>query len=98
MAISDRLPRRAGRSFGEPIVTDSGSTIVPVTRSSNGDALGIFVVDGASVHWSPVVDSDRIALIGVATGFVAASLACLAVLRQPPWPKVTIDKRLPSSV
>jgi hypothetical protein len=35
-------------------------------------------------------DANRIALIGVLTGLLAAVIASLAVLRQPPWPRITI--------
>ncbi len=35
------------------------------------------------------VDADRIALIGVITGLIAAVLASLAVLRRPPWPDLS---------
>ena len=34
-------------------------------------------------------DTSRVALIGVLTGLLAAVIASLAVLRQPPWPKMT---------
>jgi hypothetical protein len=33
------------------------------------------------------LDANRIALIGVLTGLLAAVIASLAVLRQPPWPR-----------
>lgn len=86
------IPRRGGRVFGEPHTAADGATIIPVTRvrpgQPDGDALGVFVIAGGKVVWSPVVDGDRIALIGVSTGFVAATLGCLAVLRRPPWPLV----------
>ena len=35
---------------------------------------------------------DRVALIGVLTGLLAAVIATLAVLRQPPWPRITITE------
>ena len=38
----------------------------------------------------PAVDANRVALIGVLTGLLAAVIGTLAVLRQPPWPRMTI--------
>ena len=77
------------RVYGEPIVTDN-ATLIPVTRqrSTTSTAVGMYVVRANGTTWVPVVDADRIATIGVATGFVAATLGCLAVLRKPPWPEV----------
>ncbi len=56
----------------------------------NATPLGVFVVHGGKASWVPAVDSNRIALIGVTTGLLSAVIACLAVLRQPPWPRITI--------
>lgn len=96
MSLNDHLPRRTDQSFGEPYVTESGVTVIPVTRSRGGQpggkAIGVFVIEGGTATWSPAVDADRIALIGVVTGLVSATLACLAVLRRPPWPTVTIHQ------
>jgi hypothetical protein len=91
------LSRCFPRRFGEPYTTADGATVVPVIRQprpgqADGDALGVFVVHGGQVVWSPVVDADRIALIGVITGLVAATLGSLAVLRRPPWPVLTIRR------
>lgn len=36
------------------------------------------------------MDTGRVALIGVITGLLAAVIGSLAVLRQPPWPRITI--------
>lgn len=74
---------------GEPIVTDN-ATLIPVTRHRGGTSttVGMFVIRPNGTTWVPVVDADRIATIGVTTGFVAATLGCLAVLRKPPWPDV----------
>ena len=64
--------------------------MIPVTRTSRGGdgagAVGVFVVHGNKVVWSPAIDAERIALVGVLTGFVAAVLGCVAVIRRPPWP------------
>ena len=43
------------------------------------------VADGRAT-WVPAVDGHLMALIGTSTGFVAALLGTLAVLRRPPWP------------
>jgi hypothetical protein len=63
--------------------TDSGFVTEP---------FGIFVVHGGRVSWVPAVDGNRIALIGVTTGLFAALIGTLAVLRQPPWPRITITE------
>ena len=42
----------------------------------------------------PAVDHNRIALIGVTTGLLAAVISTLAVLRQPPWPRITITENM----
>lgn len=83
--------------YGDPIVTDS-ATLIPVTRqrSTTSSAVGVFVVRPDGTMWVPVVDADRIATIGVATGFVAATLGCLAVLRKPPWPDVRMSIAKPA--
>ncbi|MBV8785285.1 MAG: hypothetical protein JOZ00_01175, partial [Mycobacterium sp.] len=52
--------------------------------------LGVFVVRDGQASWVPAVDANRIALIGVITGLLAAVITSLAVLRQPPWPRITI--------
>ena len=52
--------------------------------------LGVFVVRGGKASWVPAVDADRIALIAVIAGLLATVISCLAVLRQPPWPRITI--------
>ncbi len=75
-------PRRV---FGEPYVTADGVTVIPVERP-----LGVFVVRAEGAQWVPAVDANRAALIGVVTGLLAAVIGSLAVLRQPPWPKMTI--------
>ncbi len=48
--------------------------------------LGVFVLRGGDVKWEPAIDATPIALIGVLTGFAAATLATLAMVRRPPWP------------
>ncbi len=65
------------RVCGEPYQTPDGSTVILVTKPN-----GLFVIRAGEASWVPAVDKNRIALIGV--------LASLAVLRQPPWPRMTI--------
>ena len=92
MNLSDVLdPRSAGGagggSSGEPSVTADGATGIPVAKP-----LVVFVVRGGEVSWVPAVDHNRIALIGVLTDLLAAVIGTLAVLRQPPWPRITITE------
>jgi hypothetical protein len=85
--VFDDLPtdRNVRHVFGEPYVTPDGVTVIPVERP-----VGVFVVQGDDAYWVPAVDTNRVALIGVLTGLLAAVLGSLAVLRQPPWPRITI--------
>ncbi|WP_051158860.1 hypothetical protein [Tsukamurella sp. 1534] len=83
--------------YAEPHVTQDGSTVIAAARvhGSRSTPVGVFVIRADSAQWVPAVDADRIALIGVATGFVAATLGCLAVLRTPPWAGWGTERRLP---
>jgi len=85
--VVDQLPAdgASGRAYGEPYETPDGATVIPVVKP-----VGIFVVHGGKASWVPAVDANRIALIGVTTGLLAAVIGTLAVLRQPPWPRITI--------
>ena len=83
--VFDQLP--ADRAYGEPYQTPDGATVIPVAKP-----LGVFVVRGGEASWVPAIDASRIALIGVLTGLLAAVIATLAVLRQPPWPRITITE------
>jgi hypothetical protein len=74
-----------GGVYGEPYQTDDGATVIPVAKP-----LGVFVIRGGEASWVPALDANRIALIGVLTGLLAAVIATLAVFRQPPWPRITI--------
>lgn len=87
MKLSDVLDQQpaAGRAYGEPYETADGTTVIPVAKP-----LGVFVVGGGEATWVPAIDQNRIALIGVLTGLLAAVIGSLAVLRQPPWPRMTI--------
>lgn len=89
----DELPTNGtrGRVYGEPYRTADGGTVITVAKVRGGTAtpVGVFVVHGGTVSWVPVVDSNRVALIGVITGLIAAVLGSLAVLRRPPWPDLS---------
>jgi hypothetical protein len=95
--LLDQLPNdpNVRRVYGEPYVTPDGVTVIPVAkiregRGFVGSPIGVFVVRGDDAQWVPAVDGNRVALIGVVTGLLAAVIGSLAVLRQPPWPRITI--------
>jgi hypothetical protein len=89
----EQLPTNGTRSrvYGEPYRTADGATLIPVSKVRAGSArpVGVFVIQGGSAQWIAAVDSDRIALIGVITGLVAALLGSAALLRRPPWPDLS---------
>jgi hypothetical protein len=89
----DELPTNGtrGRVYGEPYRTADGGTVITVAKVRAGTAtpVGVFVVQGGTASWVPAVDNNRIALIGVITGLLAAVLGSLAVLRRPPWPDLS---------
>ena len=72
---------------GEPYQTADGATVIPVAKP-----VGVFVIRGGEASWVPAADTNRVALIGVLTGLLAAVIASLAVLRQPPWPRITLTE------
>ncbi|MGZ4510882.1 MAG: hypothetical protein ACXVX7_00440 [Mycobacterium sp.] len=74
-----------GRVYGQPYQTADGTTVIAVAKP-----LGVFVIRGGEASWVPAVDGNRLALIGVITGLLAAVIGSLAVLRQPPWPRMTV--------
>lgn len=74
--------------FGDPFEASNGTVIVTVS-SARGRPVGIYTVTHDGATWTPAVDGNRIALIGVCAGFVAAVLGTAAVLRRPPWPELT---------
>lgn len=88
--VLDQLPidRGAGRVYGAPFETPDGVTVLPVEKP-----LGVFVIGEGRATWVPAVDANRVALIGVLTGLLAAVIGSLAVLRQPPWPLMTITEK-----
>ncbi|MEE3851933.1 hypothetical protein VZC37_16445 [Gordonia sp. LSe1-13] len=68
--------------------------MIPVSRRGFRGApvtVGALTITDGTTTWTPVVDSGRVAMIGVITGLIAAALGSAAVLRQPPWPKMTIE-------
>ncbi|TAM64085.1 hypothetical protein [Mycobacterium sp.] len=75
----------AGAGYGEPYQTPDGTTVILVAKPP-----GVFAIRNGRASWTPAVDGSRIALIGVLTGLLAAVIGSLAVLRQPPWPRITI--------
>lgn len=87
--VLDQLPidRGGGRLYGEPYQTPDGTTVILVAKPN-----GVFVIREGQASWVPAVDANRVALIGVLTGLLAAVIGSLAVLRQPPWPLMTITE------
>ncbi|HZC53050.1 MAG TPA: hypothetical protein VE441_11185 [Mycobacterium sp.] len=73
--------------YGQPYQTADGATVIPVAKP-----VGVFVIRGGEDCWVAAVDNNRVALIGVLTGLLAAVIASLAVLRQPPWPRITLTE------
>jgi hypothetical protein len=89
----DELPTNGarGRVYGEPCRMADGGTVITVAKVRSGTAtpLGVFVVHDGTARWVPAIDANRIALIGVITGLLAAVIASVAVLRRPPWPDLS---------
>jgi len=91
-----KLPARPGRIgslvYGEPLAVEGGVTVIPVSRVRRRStvAVGVFVLKDGVAAWTPAVDANRLAHIGALTGLAAATIACLAVLRKPPWPITTV--------
>jgi hypothetical protein len=85
--VLDQLPtdRDTRRVYGEPYETTDGSTVILTEKP-----LGVFVIRAGRASWVPAVDKNRVALIGALIGLFSALFASLAVLRQPPWPRITI--------
>lgn len=81
--------------YGEPLRLDEATTVVLVsrrTRSGRTVPLGALTTHAGTTEWTPTNDPERLALAGIAVGFVAATLACLAMVRRPPWPDVVIHE------
>ncbi|GAF51517.1 hypothetical protein [Rhodococcus wratislaviensis] len=79
--------------FGEPYEATNGTGIVTVSNKSWGHRpehpVGIYTINAENTMWTPAVDTSRHTLIGVCTGFAAAVIGTIAVLRRPPWPEMT---------
>lgn len=79
--------------FSEPFESSDGTVVITVSRPGWRDGparpIGIYTVTAQGATWTPAVDSGRIAIIGACTGFAAAVIATIAVLRRPPWPQMT---------
>ncbi len=95
--VLDQLPtdRTVRRVYGEPYQTPDAATVIPVARIRAGRRPRRFDSDaqdasdaGAALGFAAV--PVGVALIGVLTGLLAAVIGSLAVLRQPPWPKLTV--------
>ena len=66
-----------------------GTALVTVTTTTwrgRRRVVGVYTVADGRATWVPAVDGHLMALIGTSTGFVAALLGTLAVLRRPPGP------------
>jgi hypothetical protein len=90
-----RIRAGRGRRRVQPGADRNGHDPQSVEATEAGfvtEPFGVFVVHGGRASWVPAVDGNRIALIGVTTGLLAALIGTLAVLRQPPWPRITITE------
>jgi len=87
------MANSARQVYGEPVVTASGDTVIPVSRHNGlfGTArpVGVFLIHDGTVSWVSATDTTRIMFFGEFIGLVAATIATLAVLRRPPWPDLT---------
>ena len=83
----------ASRVFGQPYETADGTTVIPCTKVRSGRAkpAGVFVIKDGKVTFMPAVDGERIAMMGILVGLVAATLAGVAMVRRPPWPDLHGD-------
>ena len=84
-----------GRVYGEPYRMADGGTVITVAKvhGSTSTPVGVFVVHDGTARWVPAVDANRIALIGVITGLISAVLACVAMVRRPPWPDLSANSQ-----
>jgi hypothetical protein len=81
---------RAGRTRSDQGPQQDAADYRGASFGFDAVPLGVFVIRGGEASWVPAIDANRIALIGVLTGLLAAVIGSLAVLRQPPWPRITI--------
>jgi len=98
-AVSTVVPdANASHVYGEPYETPDGATVITVAkvRGPRAKPIGVFVIKDGNVRWSPAVDGERVAMMGILVGLVSAALAGVAMVRRPPWPdlKGEISPRL----
>ena len=79
--------------YGEPYETADGATVITVAkvRGTRAKPIGLFVIKDGNVRWSPAVDGERVAMMGILVGLVSATLAGVAMVRRPPWPDLKGD-------
>ena len=95
----------AAQVFGEVYTTADGTTVIPVTDvrgaskpgakggrfALSAKPAGVFAVKDGRAEWVPVVNTGRIAMMGILVGLVSATLAGVAMVRRPPWPDLHGD-------
>ena len=83
----------ASRVYGEPYETADGTTVITVAkvRGPRAKPVGVFVIKDGNVRWSPAVDGERVAMMGILVGLVSATLSGVAMVRRPPWPDLKGD-------
>jgi hypothetical protein len=90
------------RVYSQPYETADGATIIAVSKvrgkfagsqevAVQAKPVGLFIIRGEDVKWESAVDATPIALLGVLTGLIAATLGTVAMVRRPPWPDIRID-------
>ncbi|MFF0611439.1 hypothetical protein ACFYUD_22530 [Nocardia tengchongensis] len=96
MTLRERLNELSAPSgtpiYGEPYQTPDGATVITVTEPGlfGPRPRGIFVISGGEAKWVCDANGERVALLGVLTGLVAAAFATAALLKRPPWPDTRI--------
>jgi hypothetical protein len=89
------------RIYSEPYQTADGATVIAVSKvrgnvqedvAVRARPIGVFVIRGDHAKFVPAVDATPIAVLGVLTGLIAATLATAAVIRRPPWPDIHISQ------
>lgn len=93
MTIRDRLEQAVTTPpmiFGDPVPTADGATVITVARGGGfgraAHPVGVFVIHDGRAHWTPAVDTNRIAQLGEWIGLLTGVIAALTLLRRPPWP------------
>jgi hypothetical protein len=79
--------------FSEPFESSDGTVVITVRRPGWRDRpprpMGVFTVTAERATWTPAIDTSRLAMVGVCTGFAAVVISTAAILRRPPWPEMT---------